>query len=137
MDDCPSVNIPKCKICGQSPIYTLTAANNHTLRCDGNPIGSDPRHTLYVFHKTREGVEALWSTAMSQELRVKKRPKPVTHSIQYRAVCIFIVVALVSFLYASIAFTVFAFRHPHFTSTQRFLHIIDALMWRSIKEENK
>lgn len=33
-------------------------------------------------------------------------------------------------LYIAIAAMVYAFRHPELTETQRFLHLIDAVLWR-------
>lgn len=60
------MSLPGCNVCGEPPIYTVTAAGNHTLRCDGNPIGGEPRHTLYVWHKTKDGVEELWAKASRQ-----------------------------------------------------------------------
>lgn len=56
--------LPSCSVCGEPPIYTVTAAGNHTLRCDGNPIGGEPRHTLYVWHASRDGVERVWANAV-------------------------------------------------------------------------
>ncbi len=61
------VSLPVCHVCGEPPIYTVTYAGNHTLRCDSKPIGSEPRHTIYVWHKTKDGAEELWAKALRQD----------------------------------------------------------------------
>ena len=50
---------------------------------------------------------------------------------------ILLLTAAASFFYAAAAFSVFAFRHPHLTDTQRAGHFFDALAWRTIKEQGK
>ena len=42
---------------------------------------------------------------------------------------------LLLIVYLSVSQTVFAFRHPHLTNTELFLHIPDALMWKELTNE--
>ncbi len=37
--------------------------------------------------------------------------------------------------YFCVSETVFAFRHPHLTETELFLHTPDALMWKELTNE--
>lgn len=38
-------------------------------------------------------------------------------------------IMLAAAIYVSVAALVYAFRHPEMTETQRFLHLIDAVLW--------
>ena len=56
-----------CPICGKKPVLSVTDAGNHCLRCDGDPVGSEPRHTVYVLGKTRGEALAIWTAGQAHE----------------------------------------------------------------------
>ncbi len=58
--------LPPCPVCGEPPVYTVTVAGNHALRCDGPIPGESPRHTIYVLQPTRDEAEALWRRAAGE-----------------------------------------------------------------------
>lgn len=55
------MTLNRCPVCGHEPHESVTVAGHTAIRCDGQPAGGYPRHTILVQDPSADDARRLWA----------------------------------------------------------------------------